>query len=51
MIFQFVFSNLDWIKFIKEQLKILCVDKLKDKKRLEQAEIEINEIGNKKKII
>jgi radical SAM superfamily enzyme YgiQ (UPF0313 family) len=41
-----VFSNSDWINFIKEELKILCVDKLKDKKRLEQAEIEINEIGN-----
>ena len=27
-------------------MKIWCVDKLKDKKRLEQAEIEINEIGN-----
>ena len=41
-----IFSNSDWINFIKEELKILCVDKLKDKKRLEQAEIEINEIGN-----
>ena len=41
-----VFSNSDWINFIKEELKILCVDKIKDKKRLEQAEIEINEIGN-----
>jgi radical SAM superfamily enzyme YgiQ (UPF0313 family) len=41
-----VFSHSDWISFIKEQLKVLCEDKIKDKKRLEQAEIEINEIGS-----
>ena len=41
-----VFSSSDWINFIKEQLKILCEDKIKDKKRLEQAKIEIKEIGN-----
>jgi hypothetical protein len=40
-----VFSCSDWIAFIKEQLKILCVDKLKDKKCLEQVEKEIEEIG------
>jgi radical SAM superfamily enzyme YgiQ (UPF0313 family) len=41
-----IFSNSDWINFIKEQLKILCEEKIKDKKHLEQTEIEINEIGN-----
>ena len=38
-----IFSNSDWINFIKEQLKILCEEKIKDKKRLEQTEVEINE--------
>ena len=40
-----VFSSSDWITFIKEQLKILCEEKIEDKERLEQAEIEIKEIG------
>ena len=39
-----VFSCSDWIAFIKEQLKILCEDKVEDKKCLEQVEIEIKEI-------
>jgi len=40
-----VFSCSDWIAFIKEQLKILCEDKVEDKKCFEQVEKEIEEIG------
>jgi hypothetical protein len=40
-----VFSSSDWINFIEQQLNILCEEKIKDKKSLDQTGIEIKEIA------